>query len=391
MKTKKNEVALLDLENFSIAQLPELQSKKEEINAVIESNPVIVVIDNETYESAKKSRTAVKTLRTGLENEQKDVKRRIKKHILDVIDDEYVSLVSEVRIQEGLRQDEVTAYELKKEAEKQEKARLEQVRVDSIKKIIDDYVSEWKTAFNIMSFDSITEVGESFVESCAKFDLKVLAEFESLFPSKIEELTQYLSEKTDSLTDAENARLDRERVAAEAKKLAEERAELEAKQKAQNEADAKAKKEREDFEKEKADFEEKQRKEKEKSAFQIKVDNRISQLTVLDLKFDFQSTFVGFDFFIDVLDIKTYDDEKWDKLITQIKKKIATPIVETPQPDKVEETEVLAPEVPTVNVCYDLPKEPTWESIEEEFKNSGKKSYSKWLKENYNVPTKLQA
>jgi hypothetical protein len=35
----------------------------------------------------------------------------------------------------------------------------------------------------------------SFVESCAKFDLKVLAEFESLFPSKIEELTQYLSEK----------------------------------------------------------------------------------------------------------------------------------------------------------------------------------------------------
>jgi hypothetical protein len=35
------------------------------------------------------------------------------------------------------------------------------------------------------------------------------------------------------------------------------------------------------------------------------------------------------DFFIDVLDIKTYDDEKWDKLITQIQTKIATPVIET--------------------------------------------------------------
>jgi hypothetical protein len=81
----------------------------------------VVVIDNETYESAKKSRTAVKTLRTGLENEQKEVKRRIKKHIVDVVDDEYVNLVSEVRIQEGLRQDEVTAYELKKKLRSKKK------------------------------------------------------------------------------------------------------------------------------------------------------------------------------------------------------------------------------------------------------------------------------
>jgi hypothetical protein len=35
----------------------------------------------------------------------------------------------QVRIQEGLRQDEVTAYEFKKEAEKQEKARLEQLKL----------------------------------------------------------------------------------------------------------------------------------------------------------------------------------------------------------------------------------------------------------------------
>jgi hypothetical protein len=35
---------------------------------------------------------------------------------------------------------------------------LEQLRIDGIKKTIDDYVSEWKTAFNVMSFGSIDEV-----------------------------------------------------------------------------------------------------------------------------------------------------------------------------------------------------------------------------------------
>jgi hypothetical protein len=54
------------------------------------------------------------------------------------------------------------------------------------------------------------------------------------------------------------------------------------------------------------------------------------------------------------LDIKTYDDEKWDKL-TQIQTKIATPVIETHNL-KSKTTEVLVPELPTANVCYDLPK-----------------------------------
>jgi hypothetical protein len=61
------------------------------------------------------------------------VKRRIKKHIVDVVDDEYVNLVSEVRIQEGLRQDEVTAYEFKKKKLRSKKSTFEQLRIDGIK------------------------------------------------------------------------------------------------------------------------------------------------------------------------------------------------------------------------------------------------------------------
>ena len=278
---EKTELQVINLEQFSIAQLPELQGKKEEINAVIESNPIVEIIDNATYEAAKKSRTAVKTLRTGLEKEQADVKRKIKTHILDVVDKEYSSLVLDVKTEETIRQDLVTAYEAKKEEERQEKARLEQQRIDNIKRELDNYVAEWKTSFNIMCFDTIEQVSGDFLESYTNYDLNILEEFQSLFPLKIDELTKYLADKTDSLTAAENARIEKERLDAEAKELARQKAEFEAKQKAAAEAEAKAKKERDDFEKEKAEFAEKQAIAAKKETFE----NRKNKLLDLGLQF----------------------------------------------------------------------------------------------------------
>lgn len=340
VKTESTELQVINLEKFSVAQLPELQGKKEEINALIALNPIVEIIDTATYEAAKKSRTAVKTLRTGLEKEQADVKRKIKTHILDVVDKEYDLLVLDVKKEETDRQNPITIYETELEAKRHEKARIEKERVDNINKEINDYVAEWKTTFNSMNFDSIEKVSADFLESYTTYDTAILEEFEALFPSKIEELTKYLSDKTISLTDAENARLEKIRLEEEAKELAQQKAEFEAKQKLADEAEAKAKKEREDFEKEKAEFEENKRLEAEKL-----------------------------------------------KAVPEVLEAVIIP--ETIQPEKVEAVEVLAEEIPIVNVCYDLPKEPTWESIENEFKSAGEKSYSKWLKDNYNPPTKL--
>jgi hypothetical protein len=69
--TKKQELAVIDFTQFSVAQLPELKGKKEEIASIIEANPIVEIVDNATYESAKKSRTAVKTLRTSLRKNRK--------------------------------------------------------------------------------------------------------------------------------------------------------------------------------------------------------------------------------------------------------------------------------------------------------------------------------
>jgi hypothetical protein len=424
---EKTELQVFNLEKFSIAQLPEFQAKKEEISSVIELNPIVIITDSSTYELAKKSRTAVKSLRTGLEKEQADVKRKIKKNILDVVDNEYELLVSDVKKQEASRQDPITNYEAEIEFKRQEKARLEQQRIDNIKKEIEDYVAEWKNTFANMTFETIEKVGADFLESYTTYDLTVLEEFESFFPKKVEELTNVLSYHTTALTEKENARLEKLILEEEAKKLATMKAELEAEKKRTAEVEARAKFEKEQFEKEKAEFEENKRIEKQKSEYQLKVDGRISQLTDLELKFDFQSTFVGFNFFIDILDIKTYDDEKWNALILKIEEVKSTPLPETIKGIEVEEQAIELiqnidspdPIEPTANVCMSLDTEKpknivehlipivdamnvaelkemqssatviTWDSIAEDFKNSGGKSYSKWLKDNYNVPTKI--
>jgi colicin import membrane protein len=380
MPPKVNEeVQVFNLEKFSIAQLPEFQAKKEEIGSVIALNPIVEIIDNSTYELAKKSRTAVKTLRTGLEKEQADVKRKIKKNILDVVDGEYELLVSDVKKEEGIRQDPITIYEAEIEAKRQEKARLEQQRIENIKKELDDYVAEWKIAFNIMSFDSIEKVSADFLESYTTYDTTILQEFEALFPNKIEELTQYLSDKTSSLTNAENARLEKLRLEEEAIKFAKEKAEFEANQKAilaenkriQDELEAEQKKIAEENLR---ISQENERKSKEIAEAQAKLDSNKKEKEEADRLAELNA-------------IKVTETPLPEPAV--IADGYSTS--ETPQPEKVEVAEILAPEIPTANVCYDLPKEITWDSIEIDFKNSGEKSYSKWLKSNYNVPTKIQS
>lgn len=456
----KGKTELLNLEKFSVAQLPELQGKKEEIKAVIDANPIVKIVDTETYEAAKKSRTAVKTLRTGLEKEQKDVKRKIKERVLDVVDKEYDSIVSDVKTEENIRQQEVDIWEEEIENRRKEKIRLEQERVDAIKKILSDYSDEWKVKFSNLVFADIETISAEFYESYTNFDATVLKEFEPLFPKKVEELTEILNNKTNTLTETESANSKKaigefyvawgsklnfmsyesaeatleafknqnklvlsipefqeeyntkfleieKQLTEKAKslldaKLAADKLEKEQKQLAVQEQKAQA--ERDKFAKEKADFELEKQKEQKKSEHQLKVDGRIQQLVDLGLKFDFQDTFVGHDFFVAVLDIKTYDDEKWNDLVSKIETKISTPVEEVvPEVVDVKNIEVVTDpvneslveklipieEAQNLADLKEMQKEASWDNIFNDFKLSGEKSLSAWLKTNYNVPTKI--
>ncbi len=475
-KSKKALVPVLDLEKFSVSQLPEYRTKKEDIKNIIELNPIVEIIDNATYESAKKSRTAVKTLRTGLEKEQSDVKRKIKTHILEVVDKEYDLLVLGVKKEEASRQDPITAYETLLEEKRTEKARLEKERIDNIKLELDKYSDEWKDAFNLMTFQTIDNIGNNFVESYTTYDTAILEEFESLFPTKVEELTKVLADKVKLLTDAENARIEKEQKDLELKRTREliaagfsfdgnnyfvsdfKRLDMGTILRLSGE----------DFEsilsagkvelarlaKIESDKLEKLEEEKE-AIYEI----RKNRLLELGLKYSDEHDTIyvdaDSDFILLCSEIKEESAIEFEKTIAESKQAFqdfnAEPIpevveavimvdgystsentpallpetikgieVEEKAIELIENVDSSAPANTTVNVCYDLPKDispglredkiftgntvpkdlaslipksfvaPTWKTIQEEFKASGEKSYSLWLKNNYNVPTKIQ-
>lgn len=207
-KANTKEVAVIDFEKFSVAQLPELQGKKEEIKSVIEANPVVEIVDNSTYELAKKSRTAVRSLRTSLENEQKTVKKKIKEHVLDVVDKEYDTLVLGVRNQEMIRQEPITAWEEKKEQERIEKARLEQERIDFIKSRISIFFMDWSAKIGSLQFADLENFATEFTNSIEDYNRETLQEFEVLFDDAISNLTYMFSEKKANLVAQEQIRLD---------------------------------------------------------------------------------------------------------------------------------------------------------------------------------------
>lgn len=263
---QKSELAVIDFTKFDIQQLPELKGKKEEIKKVIKENPIVKVTDNASYELAKKSRTAVKTLRTSLEKEKKEVNDRIKKNVLEVVANEYDSLITDVKNDENARQKEVTAWEEKKEQERLEKVRLEQERVNGIKKSIHDFRENNEKFIASCVFESIEATKTVFEKNVSEFDRTSLAEYEVLFDDTVAYLDNLLEARIATLTEQENIRLakielekEQEKQRLEAERIAEEqrieRERIEAEQKRIAEEQRIA---QEKFLKEKREFEEKQ-------------------------------------------------------------------------------------------------------------------------------------
>lgn len=222
-KSKTDEIAIIDFTKFSIQELPELQGKKKEIDSIIKANPIVEITDNASYELAKKSRTTVKTLRTNLEKEQKEVNSRIKKNVLEVVANEYNSLINQVREKESERQEPITIYEAKKEEERLEKLRLEEERVNGIKTKIDEIATLFVNKIQNLSFGFINDFKEELSLFKTIQDKSSFQEFEVLYDDKMDHIDNLLASRIATLNEQEEIRLEQIR-------LTEERAENERKE-----------------------------------------------------------------------------------------------------------------------------------------------------------------
>lgn len=235
METAKME--LIKLEELEASMLPELQGWKEKQEALVKETPFIAIIDNKTYEEAKKARTILVSARTTIEKQEKLLASKLK-DVRTKIGDFSNELILITLSHEEKQQEEVRRYEALKEAERVSKEKKDQERKDAIQSKIETIYQTEKSKIDNLQFGGIQALTTDFEENLFKTEVAQFEEFELQFASKVNLIKQQLTEKSAILIEKENQRL-------EAEKLAKEKAEFEAEKNAKIEADKKEREERE--------------------------------------------------------------------------------------------------------------------------------------------------
>lgn len=222
------ETKITDLQNIDPKNLPELQGFEEKQKEIVANNPFIEIIDNETYQEAKKRRTALVSARTGLQNQDKVIASSLKALRTRALN--FANELIKITLpHEEKQQAEVKRYEAIKEAEKARKEEEERQRILKIRQKIDEFEGEVNKMSDEMTFDKIDVTlngAEHFLAECkSDFDFQ---EFEELFVEAGARAMRELNEKVKVLQEKEAQRLENERLAKEAEE-ARKKAELQSK------------------------------------------------------------------------------------------------------------------------------------------------------------------
>jgi len=290
---KKIDISSIDISNIEFTGFEDL---RKEIVQVVADNPFIEIIDNESYNDAKKRRTALRSARVKPQNDDKLIASKVQV-IRKTIKGKNDELVELVLPHEEKQQEEVTRWENIKEKEREEKERLEQVRVDTIKAKIEEIETLCYATIQAIAFDKI-ENDKKLIEAKLNTDYD-FEEFDYSFTLAKTRVETALTEKITSLQNAENERLEKIKLQAE-KDAAEKKAkELQAQIDAQNAQIEKDKKEREEAErKSKEEAEKKAREEKELAEKKAKKEkdkvfeirkNRLAEIGFLDRELIFEN------------------------------------------------------------------------------------------------------
>ena len=244
-ETLEKQEIVFEIEKLEANQLPELQGLKEKQFQIVKENPFVEIVDNPTYEVAKKARTTLVTARTDIEKQDKLIASKIKK-FREMVSGASEELIAITKPHEERQQDEVKRYEAIKEAEKAEKARLEEERKAKIKSAIDTIYQTELSKIDKVTFEQIEVLEADWTLNLFRTDVTQFEEFELDFNEKVLMLKNQFTAKQIQLKEKEAQRIENERLKAEKEKLDAERAELERLQKETKEKAEKEKKAEED-------------------------------------------------------------------------------------------------------------------------------------------------
>ena len=228
MEKNNEKKQVLDLAAIDPKNLPELSGWKEKQLQAVKDNPFVQITDNETYESAKKNRTALVTCRTTLQKQDKAVASKLKE-LRTNVGNVTQELIEITLPHENKQQEEVKRYEAILEQKRIEREEKERKRIEGIQQKIQDFKDFVSTKKSEMAFGTIDEsinVCEKLYEEYKQdFDFE---EFLPLFETAYSEAMISLNEKANELREKEKQRLENERLAKEAEQ-ARKRSELQQK------------------------------------------------------------------------------------------------------------------------------------------------------------------
>lgn len=213
MAKVKNELVIIELDKFSIEQLPELQNKKKEVAKKLSEFNYVEIVDTATYDEAKKSRTGVRSIRTELQKEQKDVDKKIKDFVLGPVKNAYTLIIDEVIPVEDKQQAEVSRWENIKETERLAKVRAEEERVAKIREAVVNFENECNAIVGTTTIENVKLNKEQldFMFN-SNFDFM---EFQQLFEMAKARVQASFDLKCGDIQEKEDQRLENERIKAE--------------------------------------------------------------------------------------------------------------------------------------------------------------------------------
>lgn len=213
----------LDLAKLDVESLKEFDGFALSQNQILDDNKFIEVVDNKSYEAAKKAAHALLKGRTGLESQEKVVVKKLQEFRKQI--GSATSVLIEITIgAEKKQKTEIQKYEDRKAEEKRLKEEAAAKILEELRKDIDAIDDTTTEAIENMTYEKIVKVGK-MLEGLNDIDGTIFGGLEELFDDTCILLRERFNTKKRGVTIAfEQAKKEKELAAREAKLKKEEAA-----------------------------------------------------------------------------------------------------------------------------------------------------------------------
>lgn len=196
-----------ELSKLDVNELAELDGWKTKMETLVQENPFVEIKDRETYEEAKKRRTALKSGRTEVQKQDKTIGSFLRefRSKTKAIGESFIAIVQPA---EEKQQAEIDRHEAILEEQKLAKEREEEQRVQGIKDRVDNLKEQLKLQIEMLTFENLEESSSVFDDIVADGHSQDFEEFQILFDDVATEMSIQFEEAVQRVKQSEIDRLE---------------------------------------------------------------------------------------------------------------------------------------------------------------------------------------